>query len=61
MLFALLLFGTGCSKKNETRLTGYTDTLKLVNFKGNSENVGKIDSNENKKKSLEQLKRDKFI
>ena len=32
----------GCSKKNETRLTGYTDTLKLVNFKGNSENVGKI-------------------
>ena len=32
----------GCSKKNENRLTGYTDTLKLVNFKGNSEHVGKI-------------------
>ena len=32
----------GCSKKNTTRLTGYTDTLKLVNFVGNPEHVGKI-------------------
>lgn len=32
----------GCSKKNETMLTGYTDTLKLVNFKGNPDHVGKI-------------------
>ena len=32
----------GCSKKNETKLTGYTDTLKLVNFTGKEESVGKI-------------------
>lgn len=32
----------GSSKKNDTRLTGYTDTLKLVNFIGNPEHVGKI-------------------
>lgn len=32
----------GCSKKNDQMLTGYTDTLKLVNFKGNPSNVGKI-------------------
>ena len=32
----------GCSKKTDTMLTGYTDTLKLVNFKGKKEHVGKI-------------------
>ena len=32
----------GCSKKNETKLTGYTDTFKLVNFTGKEESVGKI-------------------
>ena len=32
----------GSSKKDATRLTGYTDTLKLVNFKGNPDHVGKI-------------------
>lgn len=32
----------GYSKKTDAMLTGYTDTLKLVNFKGNKEHVGKI-------------------
>lgn len=32
----------GCSKKDDNRLTGYTDTLKLVNFNGNPNSVGKI-------------------
>lgn len=32
----------GASKKNETMLTGYTDTQKLVNFKGNPAHIGKI-------------------
>ncbi|MDD6250936.1 MAG: tRNA (N6-isopentenyl adenosine(37)-C2)-methylthiotransferase MiaB [Bacillales bacterium] len=32
----------GSSKKDETILSGYTDTNKLVNFKGNVKNIGKI-------------------
>ena len=32
----------GASKKNGNMLTGYSDTQKLVNFKGNPEHVGKI-------------------
>ena len=32
----------GASKKTDTRLTGYTDTLKLVNFIGNPDHIGKI-------------------
>ena len=32
----------GSSKKDETILSGYTDTNKLVNFKGNVSSIGKI-------------------
>ena len=32
----------GLSKKDGTILSGYTDTLKLVNFTGNPDNIGKI-------------------
>lgn len=32
----------GCSKKTDSMLSGYTDTLKLVNFKGNPDHIGKI-------------------
>ncbi len=32
----------GCSKKNDSMLSGYTDTFKLVNFKGNQDHIGKI-------------------
>ena len=32
----------GTSKKDETLLTGYTDTMKLVNFHGNPNHIGKI-------------------
>ncbi len=33
---------TGLSEKDKTKLTGYTDTMKLVNFDGPSELIGKI-------------------
>jgi len=32
----------GISEKDENMLFGYTDTMKLVNIKGNKENIGKI-------------------
>ena len=32
----------GVSKKDDTMLTGYTKHNKLINFKGNKENIGKI-------------------
>ena len=32
----------GISEKDENMLFGYTDTMKLVNIKGNRENIGKI-------------------
>ena len=32
----------GYSEKNKDYLMGYTDTMKLVNVKGNKENIGKI-------------------
>ena len=32
----------GISEKDETMLSGYTDTMKLVNVKGDKDNIGKI-------------------
>ena len=32
----------GYSEKDENTLMGYTDTMKLVNIKGDSNNIGKI-------------------
>ena len=39
-MFQVLVDGT--SKKDDTMLTGYTRHQKLVNFKGNPKDIGKI-------------------
>ena len=33
---------TGISEKDKDKITGYTETMKLVNVKGSKENIGKI-------------------